>query len=937
MGEYDDLIQDFLIECGEHIETLESDLAELERNPRNQVVLGCVFRSIHTVKGNCGFLGFQRLQDLTHAAENLLSSLRKGDFELTKNMTIALLQTVDMTRDILKSLEVKGTEGDSDPRPLIETFRKLQKQNDISSGTTKFRRLDLEAIQAASIAAEAAKAELDDSNAEATEPKGAPRPSKHPAKKKTAKKEANSYPRAPLMESRSLLEDSNEAPAPQFPLPQPWTEKLLAPEKDFPFSPFPSPSGQQARDIGEETDHLNSSEIIAKLNSLDLEAQKAATESGEKPILDSRETKVLGPPSQMLQAIAQSEDEPPKIPAQPSGQLITSGIYNFADLIASLRIDKKEGKQSQSLLESEERPAVQLAPALPKFVDPVLEETPTPGALTENSVRIDLALLDQMMNLIGELVLCRNQLTQVASIHPIPELSSACQRLNLITGQLQERVMKTRMQTVDKLFKGFKRLVRVVSRQCNKVVLIELAGSETELDRTLVEAIKDPLHHVIRNAIDHGIENPEQRIKKGKPREGYLKIRAYHESGQVHVQVKDDGAGINPNRIRRRLIERNLLSAEDTERLDDSQIVSLIFMPGFSTADEVTQISGRGVGMDVVKASIEALGGTIQVQTMLGSWTAFTISVPLTLAILPALIISSRGQRFAIPQANVVELMKIGSSQNIKTEVIDGSTVFRLRDQLLPLIDLGMVLQGKAILNAENPNASLIVLKANEQTFGLIIDKVHDSQEIVVKALDALLKSIQVYAAATILDDGKVALILDVPGLANIAGIRSRLQNTNVTKAESSLTGDIVPMLIFGVGAHWRMAVPLEVVWRLEEIPRNSIERLNKQLIIQHHGQLIPITFLNEFFGLEADKSADMDQEILQLILCCWRNRYVGLIVDRVIDIAEEEFQEQRHERKKGVYASAVLNGEATDLLDVREIIQITNTMLLDNPEEANH
>lgn len=917
MGEFDDLIQDFLIESSEHIEQLESDLVELEKNPKNKVALVCIFRSIHTLKGNCGFLGFPRLEKLTHAAESLLSLLRDEVIELHESMMTALLQTVDLAREILANLEKDGKEGDCDPTELIATFERLQNQRDISSGTTKIPSIDGQELTAPAPDSQKKRSGTDTAEMEAfPEDIGLEKPGDDP------------QPRPSLLgqSTPNLIETETES-FPRLP-------ESIDPGKSLPRNmPFPNLGGSQSLLGAGDSDHLSSKDVLEDLEKL--ENDPAISEGPRSSQKDSRETSFLGTGKDLLDAIANpTHDEMPALPNP--NQMITSGVHNYSDLIASLRTAKLAASNSESLLQSAEDFGNTPPPkssGIPADSGNMLEETPTPASLSENTVRIDLALLDQMMNLIGELVLTRNQILQVAGTHKIPALTSTCQKLNMITGQLQERVMKTRMQPIDRLFSKFSRLVRNVSRLCKKIVLLELQGGDTELDRSLVEAIRDPLTHVVRNAIDHGLESPEERLKAGKPREGRLLIKAYHEGGQVHIQVRDDGGGINPQKIRQRLVERQLLSAEETARLDDAQVVSLIFMPGFSTTETVTTISGRGVGMDVVKANIESLGGKIQVQTVLGAWTSFTITVPLTLAILPALIISSHGRRFAIPQANVQELIKLGGGHSLHIEEISGSRVFRLRNKLLPLIDLGSQLENRPIYNNdEDDHASLVVLKSNDLQFGLIIDAIHDSQEIVVKALDSLLKNIPIYSAATILDDGEVALILDITGLAQIAGLRETFQNQDSESAEA-LSIDITPMLVFGVGTHWRMAVPLETVLRLEEIGRDRLEMLHKQSVIQHNGQLIPVIFLNEFFNLEPDVGEDIDQNVLQLIVCSWRGRHVGLIVDRVIDIAEEEFQEQRHERKKGVFGTAILNGHATDLLDVKEVIQLTNVLLLDNPE----
>ena len=386
-------------------------------------------------------------------------------------------------------------------------------------------------------------------------------------------------------------------------------------------------------------------------------------------------------------------------------------------------------------------------------------------SIAESSIRVDVDLLDSLMRQVGELVLCRNQIVRQAGLQEDIDLVRASQRLNLIASELQEGVMKTRMQPIDHLWSKLPRVVRDLGAQCGKQVRLEMVGRETELDRTLLEAVKDPLTHLVRNAVDHGLESAAQRVTAGKPAEGVLTLRAFHEGGQVVVEVTDDGAGIDPDRIRDKMQEKGLRTAAQLDRLSATEVLQLIFTPGFSTAAAVTNVSGRGVGMDVVKTNIEAIGGTIEIESVLGRGTTCRLRIPLTLAIVSSLTIECAGDRYAIPQVNLAELVALDSRQAAdQLERVGTAEVFRLRGMLLPIVRLSDVLELEP--GREDGQLVIAVLQTDGRRFGLLVDRVLNSEEIVVKPLSARLKSIGIYSGATILGDGAVALILDVQALA---------------------------------------------------------------------------------------------------------------------------------------------------------------------------
>jgi two-component system chemotaxis sensor kinase CheA len=492
--------------------------------------------------------------------------------------------------------------------------------------------------------------------------------------------------------------------------------------------------------------------------------------------------------------------------------------------------------------------------------------------------------------------------------------------LNLVTSELQEGVMKTRMQPIGNIWSKFPRVVRDLATACGKDVRIEMIGQETDLDKTIIEAIKDPLTHIVRNAVDHGIEKPAARIASGKPAQGVVKLQAFHEGGQINIQIADDGAGIDPERVRRKAIERGLIPGDQASRLPDHDVLKLIFVPGFSTAEAITNVSGRGVGMDVVKTNIERIGGTVDIDSKIGEGTTLRIKIPLTLAIIPALMVSTGGERFAIPQVSLLELVRLEGEQALSSvERIQSATFLRLRGNLLPLVYLHDELQ--LTRQGDDEVVNIVVLKADDRQFGLVVDSVSDTEEIVVKPLGKQLKSVNVFAGATIMGDGRVALILDVLGLAQRAGVVSSMKQTSVeeTAAQTQRASqDTRTLLLFRVGERDRMAIPLDLVARLEEFPAASIERSGRQEVVQYRGEILPLVSVADYFDTPAP-SADQAR---QVIVYSEDGRSVGLWVSQILDIVSESIVLSQANVRTGVLGSAVVQRAVTDLIDVQAVIR---------------
>lgn len=558
-----------------------------------------------------------------------------------------------------------------------------------------------------------------------------------------------------------------------------------------------------------------------------------------------------------------------------------------------------------------------------------------PTRVTEGSIRVDINLLDSLMNLAGELVLSRNQIQQFTTVYDDRGFLSCCQRLNLITTELQERVMQTRMQPIGNVWRKLPRVVRRLAGLCKKQVRVAMDGQDTELDKTILEAIKDPMTHFVRNAIDHGIETPEERIAAGKPAEGTVYFRAFQEGGQVTLEIADDGKGIPVERVREKAVERGVINAVQAARLSDQEVLNLIFLPGFSTAESVTNVSGRGVGMDVVRANIERIGGNVSVQTELGRGTAFKIKIPLTLAIIPALLVSSGGCRYALPQLSLLELVRLEPDEaQAQIEFIHGHPIYRLRGALLPLVYLNQELKRTASKDASD-TVNIVVLRAGERNFGLVVDQINDTAEIVVKPLGKQLKNIAAFAGATILGDGTVALILDVLGLAQRARIVSDVQERQSTESDASQgMTNTERYLLFDVGENRHMAVTLSSIARLEEIDASAVEYSQGREVVQYRGCILPLCRLDAMMGAGcATHYGDQPGKTLSVLVHEADHGAVGIVVDQIVDIVEDEVTLQRAENEPWILGSGVLQDRVTDFLDVEQLVASRNIVWLSRPE----
>jgi two-component system chemotaxis sensor kinase CheA len=712
----DDLTREFLLESQEGLDRMDRCLTDLETRPGDRELLAAIFRTVHTIKGTTGFLGFGRLEALSHAGENLLALLRDGKLEVTPEIVSAQLALMDLLRGILHSIETTGAEGvaQSDDRAMICRLEALHQ----AAATV--------AVGAAASAGTAGRSGM----------------------------------------------TASCGPA-------------------------------------------------------------AAT---ELPIADV--------------SLAPYVQETAAAPAMPEPDRVR-------DTSAATTTDRSPGAQEKDAAPAQEAQAV------------------IAGGATESTLRVNIDLLNRMMNLVGELVLTRNQIlaTQMDAGD-----SLLGRRLDMVTTDLREAVMKARMQPVSHVFSRFPRLVRDLSLGLSKRVRLEMEGQETELDKGLLEAIRDPLTHSIRNSIDHGIEMPAAREAAGKPAEGVVRLRAFHEGSHVIVEVCDDGAGMNIEKIRAKAIERGLLTAARADQMNQREILQLIFLPGFSTAAAVTNVSGRGVGMDVVRTNVERIGGKVEIESEAGRGTVMRLRIPLTLAIVPALIVRSRGQNFALPQAALTELVHLGAGdQERKIEWMENAALYRLRGRLLPLVFLNKLLKQSV---RENESAcDIAILNADGHRFGLVVDGLADPEEIVVKPLAGVLQEIGYYAGATILGNGEMALILNPSAIAKEMGIGVSSDLTEESAGAAEATGK--EYLLVETNRR-RAALPLELVERIERIPRSSIERAGDRPVLRFGATLLPL----DDAAADALRDEDGDEAQTTVVVCRDGERHVGVTVSQVLDVA---------------------------------------------------
>lgn len=579
-------------------------------------------------------------------------------------------------------------------------------------------------------------------------------------------------------------------------------------------------------------------------------------------------------------------------------------------------------------------------------------KTAKEASVSNSSIRVNVEVLEDLMTLVSELVLTRNQLLQMVRGTDESEFSVPLQRLSHITTDLQEGVMKTRMQPIGNAWSKLPRIVRDLAIETDKKIDLKMSGQETELDRQVLELIKDPLTHMVRNSADHGLEIPDDRRKANKAEIGEIHLRAYHEGGHIIITISDDGRGLNTEAIKKKVIDRGLASKSEVGAMDDQQIQQFIFKPGFSTADKVTSVSGRGVGMDVVRTNIESIGGTVELRSTAGKGSTFTIKIPLTLAIVSALVVACGRERFAIPQINVLELVRSGVNSEHTIEKINGAPVLRLRDRLLPLISLRDLLnidadedQDGAASNGpklsvvgrpqddetgdvEDVEHFIVVSQVGSNTFGIIVDRVFDTEEIVVKPVAPILREIPFYSGNTILGDGSVIMILDPNGISTSIGQNSATSASSQSEDHLNFDSDqSSAFLVFRAGSKQPMAVPLGLIARLEDIDASKIESADGRRVVQYRGSLMPLLTVRD--GQEIAASGHQP-----VIVFADGDRSMGLVVDEIVDIVDDKLNTDLQTDTPNLLGTAAIDGKITDIIDVSYYLMRAFPDWFEKPEQ---
>jgi len=536
------------------------------------------------------------------------------------------------------------------------------------------------------------------------------------------------------------------------------------------------------------------------------------------------------------------------------------------------------------------------------------------GATTnQESIRVSVDTIERMMQLVSELVLSRNQLLELARHREDDAIKTPLQHLSTLTSDLQDAVMRARMQPVGRLYANLPRLVRELSTSLGKSIDLVTDGADTELDRQLIEVIRDPLTHLIRNCADHGIEKPEERLASGKPERGEIRVSAAHEAGQITIDIADDGKGLDTERIKKKIVSQGLATEQDLRSMSNDEIYRFIFEPGFSTAQVVSNVSGRGVGMDVVRTNIEAIGGSVSLSSVEGKGSRFSLRIPLTLAIAPALIIEVAGQRFALPQTSVVEAVSLGANYKDLIQNVQNALVLKLREEVIPAVELREMvgLNGSA---SDEGEKLAVVMRVGTDSFCIIVDSVADIQEIVVKPLSASLSHLKVFSGHTILGDGSVVLILDPSGLAANLGIEKSTEKKRVEQREQGPL-ERRRLVMFKAGSGAPKVLPLSLVSRIEMVETNRIESSDGRLMVLLQGRLMPIVPISS--------EIDMSKPAYPVLVVATDKRSIGLMTDEIVDILEEKLEIQLASANSELVGSAEIRGEAVELIDVSHFMRL--------------
>ncbi|MDX8409912.1 MAG: chemotaxis protein CheW [Mariprofundales bacterium] len=856
----EELLGEFLTESNENLAEIEQQLMDLEDAPQDAELLGSIFRTIHTVKGSCGFIGLARLEKVAHAGENLLSRIRSSGFLVTEDIVSLLLEDADAIKVILQHLEASGSEPDGDNSALIGRLQAAERLVEAMAGGG-----EAPAAAPAPVSAPVAAA-----------PKAAPA-AQPVAGDMSGGDLLNAWAAGYEAEIRTSLAAAG-----------------LSSPKQVVDAGFASLKGLDGFTPAEALKLLGTAKAAVAAGNADGSAGASAA-----PVADAAP---VAPPVAKASAETASKE-----PAAPAPAEVKQGEVEAPKAAATTTVPVPVKKAAGP-------PAAQRKPA------------------SAGSVRVDVELLDDLMNQVGELVLTRNRLMQMVTATGSMELMRVGRDVDQITEQLQEKLLRTRMQSIQTIWSSVPRIVRDIGKQLDKKIKVVMVGEDTELDRTILSALKDPLTHIIRNSCDHGIEQPAPRREKGKPEEGTLTLSAKQESGFILINIQDDGAGIDPQRIKNKAVAMGVLTEDQAAAMPDKAALQLIFNAGLSTAEKVSNISGRGVGMDVVKTSIEKVGGTTEITSEIGKGTNLRIRIPLTLAIISAMIVGIRGHRLAVPQMSVQELLS-AAEESEDWRLIAGHPFFHLRGSLLPILRLCdcLNLEDRRARRSEdgtvNPmedqrqvNAgSIVVVDMDDQPFGVLVDEIIGAEEIVVKPLGVHFEHLKFYGGCSILGDGRVVPIMDCNGLADML---QKTEEHDVSAAYVMEEGvgiaseSLQHTLIYSQGEQ-RYAIPMALVERLENFEATRIERSSKGEVLQYRGSVIPVLRWGDMSG-----SPSVDGEDIYCLILSDGHKRMALQVEDVVDILEIPLDIKMMSDSPLFLGTAIIQDIATEVVDVFEVVK---------------
>jgi len=893
----DDILKEFILECREHLDTIENDLLLVENQPLESVtdLVNKVFRAAHSIKGGAGFLGLQTIKELAHKTENVLDRVRSGDIATSPEVINILLQAFDQLKELIND---SSNSESVDVSLLLTSLTQLLSENldkeeqealqesvEVGSEDGSWRievnKYDLEQSSRQGYYVYLVRLDLiGDIHSRGKRPYD-------------LIKEINSA--GSILASRiniSAVGTLDDEPGKELPLEMLYAT-IVGPEFiDGLFDGIPAENIHLVTDphnpeIRVPPEPENASSTPVSQSSQEPEPAAGQSPHGETP-----------PPISDLETTSLSPSDTPmyqqeKLPdtAKPHHAHVT-------------RQPKKERELGESVK-------------------------------VEETLRVSVPLLEELMNLAGELVLSRNQLLEAIRLkdHQLVETSSS--RINSVSSELQETIMRTRMQPVGNVFSKLPRLVRDLCSKNGKDIQLEVSGGEVEMDKAIIEGIGDPLIHMVRNSADHGIEAPEDRGALNKPEQGVISVTAKHQAGQVVLEVADDGKGMDPEAIAQSAVRKGKITAEAAEALSDREKLNLVFLPGLSTANQITDVSGRGVGMDVVKTNIDRLGGHIDIDSKVGTGTIFKVNLPLTLAIMPSLLVAATEQLFAIPQSHVRELIRIPADEiSSRIESVSNRKAITIRDQLIPVVYLPDVLNPDGCPLPEERTLNLVIIQTSNLTYGLFVDALRDTEEIVVRPLGMHVKGCQEFSGATILGNGQVAMILDATGLARKARLNALDDTEEARKLEQALrkqqeASDAMQLLCFNNRDNEPCALPLHQIRRIERVTAEQIDNLGGVRTMTYRKSQLPLVCLSDVAQVN---EIDLNDRLIVLVMKTSGGKEFGLLGSLPVDVVREDVQIDPHHQQTGITGSMQLNGRTTLLLNLEQIAPHWNETPANNP-----